>query len=286
MLTLGRAPVQVVALDLGTTLDRVVTAEATHTAAPTGGSLRDRVATLLGAVGSANVLLCLPAHTSEPALREAARVLQHLGVRLAWWAPAEILAGLGAGVDLHEPVGTAIVEVGASHSSAAILSYGGLVDAARTAVGIEDLRRALDDWLAQVHGVRTDTLTILRRVGLRADLGYLALTARELRGGHAVDLHVDSAALASSLAPVTRRLVDPLRSVLATVSPELLGDLMDRGVLLTGGLAVLPGLDQALGEATGLAVLQAESPRHAIARGAQGLVREPELLQRVAFPLL
>lgn len=229
---------------------------------------------------AANVLVALPHDEPEEARQALPVALSEHGLTLVGTVPTHVVAAIGADLPLREAEGSLVVLAGASRVEVAVLSLGGTVvhrsvragldavDAAIAAAVRRDARAVLTS--RQVRRIRRDVVDASPTSASRR----VVVTGRRLDDGSTVDLSIDGALLAPSLAPVLDRIGSTVLDVLRETPPELCADLVDRGVILLGGGASQRGLDARLQQALGLPVLIPDRPAHAIARGLQALLRD------------
>lgn len=217
---------------------------------------------------------------SEKELMAAAAL--ESGAQAVGWAGAEILAALGAGLDVMKPKGKMIVSVGAGVMSASLISYGRIVHTERLPWGAQRIEHDI------IHLVRSQAaLSIGERTAEEIKLSLSsALPARnmkmlavglDLAGGFPMEKEITSA----MIYPAAEPLIDALATLILCCSEqapdELSADLIDEGVTLTGGGALLSGLDETLSEKTGLKVKLAETPELAVVQGLARTLAEEDL---------
>jgi rod shape-determining protein MreB len=197
-------------------------------------------------------------------------------------------AAIGAGLPVTEPTGNMIIDIGAGTTDIAVVSLGGVVYARslRTAGG------EMDDAIIQ-HLKRKHSLLIGERTAerIKCEIGSAAPLEKPLRmdvkGRHLSEgvprtVTVTDAEVRDALAEPVRAILNAVREALECVPPELCGDIHERGVVLTGGVAFLRKLDEYLQKGTGLPVLKAGEPLATVVNGAGKLLADRALLSRVA----
>ncbi|MCK1798343.1 rod shape-determining protein [Streptomyces sp. XM4193] len=221
--------------------------------------------------------VCVP-HEADPlAQRAAIETLTGVGARRVLLVDTLIAAGIGCGLPVEEPEATLIVLCGAAATQVAVLSMGSIVAAAKVPVGGETIEQAIIQHLRNHHelvlpsqSVRALRLDVATG-GLNSPLGTV-VHGRDVATGLGRKVQIDPAEVREVMATPLTSLVDAIRSVLHRCPPDLVADLADRGVMLAGGSALLPGLDERLRQATHMPVRIAEDPSTAAVNGLAALI--------------
>lgn len=203
----------------------------------------------------------------EAAIRAGARNLQLIDAPMA--------AAIGAGLDTESPFANLIVHVGSGGTDIAVIAMGRIVLHEVSEVGGDEFDRAIAHFLEQKHPVivENDVAEDLKvRLGRRAENSDSTPTEYEVVGrdpesGLPRPFTVDDDDVQEALRPALSQLGDTLRSVLERTSPELATDIAERGAVLTGGGALLPGIDRFLATVTGLPVRVAHDPANCVLIG-------------------
>lgn len=263
-----------------------------------GGVIADFEATeqllraLLGKLGRGlrrpKLLICIPSATSEVERRAAQESARAAGAGEVALAPTAICAALGAGLPVSDPVGSMIVDTGAGRTEAAITSLGGTVVGKSLQLAGDSLDDAVQAWLRRSHQLLVGETTAQRlkhHVGsLTPEIdGHLSMRirGRHMATSRPTELDITARALSEPLLEAAVRIRNVVRECLRDAPPELSADIIDRGILLCGGSSHLRGLATLLAEDCGLPVLQAEAPEHCVALGAQRLLDDASLFERV-----
>jgi len=198
-------------------------------------------------------------------------------------------AAIGAGVPLNDEHASAVVDIGGGTTNVAAIVSGSIIASRAERIGSSDIDAAIMDRLRRHHGL-TIGIPTAERVKLelstaiepRAAATKMNVRGRDVQTGSPGAVDITAAEVYAVTIPIIRRIADGVRGMLTELSPEVAGDIYDRGVILTGGGALLDGLPQYLQKQLGLAVRVADDPRFAIVRGLSQLFEEPLLLRRVA----
>jgi len=210
---------------------------------------------------------CTP-HDADPlAERAAIETLVGLGARRVELVDTLIAAGVGCGLPVEQPEATMIMVCGAAATQVAVLSLGSIVTAERIPVGGEAVDHAIVQHLRHQHELMLPSQSVRP---LRIALSGHGLTAqgadsteihgRDVSTGLARSVRVDTAAVRYAIETPLTAVLDGISRVLRACPPDLVADLADRGIMMVGGSALLPGLDQMLRHATGMPVHIAERP--------------------------
>jgi rod shape-determining protein MreB len=232
------------------------------------------------------LLMCVPSESTEAerrALRECGRSAGAAEVMLV---PTALAAGVGAGLPLDEPIGNLLVEVGGGRCEAAVLSLGGIVVSRTLRFGGRALDVLVAQYLARRHGValgeRAAEAVRLRLACAEAPsrARQMRVRGREISTGAARELDVGAEEVTAAVAGVVDAIRKMVRDTLAETPPELAADIYDRGLLLTGALSRMSGLDSAIREVTGLPALLADRPEQCVVLGGERMLGDAELFHR------
>ena len=200
-----------------------------------------------------------------------------------------LAAAIGAGVAVDDPRASAVVDVGAGTTNVAAIVNGAIIAARAERVGSSDIDSAIMDRLRRHRGL-TIGIPTAERIKLELSSALepkdstrkMEVRGRDVQTGSPGAVNVTVAEVYSVTIPIIRRIAEEVRSTLTELPAEVAGDIYDRGIILTGGGALLEGLAQYLQREVGLAVTVADEPRLAIVRGLSQMYDEPMLLRRVA----
>lgn len=198
-------------------------------------------------------------------------------------------AAIGAGVPITDEHASAVVDIGGGTTNVATIVSGSIIASRAERIGSSDIDSAIMDRLRRHRGL---TIGIPSAERLKLELSSaiepkdpnkkIEVRGRDVQTGSPGAVDITAGEVYAVTLPTIRRISDAVSSMLTELAPEVAGDIYDRGVILTGGGALLDGLPQYLQKELGLAVRVAEDPRFAIVRGLSQLYEEPLLLRRVA----
>lgn len=231
------------------------------------------------------VLVGIPTDATEVERRAVSEAAREAGARTVFTLPQPLVAAVGVGLPVLEARGSMVVDIGGGTSEAAMVSLGGIVSSGC-------VRSAGDrmDQVIQAHLRRKRNLLVGERSAEQLKLECGAARAleeplvgrvrgRDLTSGLPRSVEIDSHELAEVLAPSVAELADLVRTTMEGTPPELVGHVMESGIALCGGGALLRGLDHYLSEATGVYCYKVEEPLTAVARGAGTLLADRALLK-------
>ena len=193
-----------------------------------------------------------------------------------------LAAAIGAGLPIQEPIGSLIVDIGGARSEMAVVSMGGIVSGQTVMLGGFDLDVSIQEHVRRAYGVAIGELAadeVKRAVGSAFPLGSgkaALVVGRELSSGNTVEVKLDEVEVRQAMAEPIQRIVDAARRTLAEAPPELTHDVLETGMFLMGGGALLTGLDQLLAQECEVPVHLAENPRETVVRGAGHMLEHLE----------
>ncbi|MGM0583371.1 MAG: rod shape-determining protein [Pseudomonadota bacterium] len=240
-----------------------------------------------GSFASPKILVCVPygaTPVEERAIRES---VMAAGARKAALIPEPIAAAIGAGMPITEATGSMVVDIGGGTTEVAVLSLGDIVYARSIRVGGDKMDEAIISYLRRQQNIligestaeRIKTTIGTARVPEDGRGRSLEIRGRDLLNGIPKEIEVTQGQIAEALAEPVMQIKEAVMSALEATPPDLAADIVDRGVMLTGGGALLGDLDLALREQTGLAITVAEDPLSCVALGTgKALEHERDLI--------
>lgn len=221
----------------------------------------------------------------ERAVREAA--LQ-AGAKEAYLIEEPMAAAIGAGLPVYEPTGNMIVDIGGGTTEVAVISLGGIVTSKSIRVAGDEMDEAIVQHIKRTYNLMIGERTaedIKIKIGSAiwdGNLETYEVRGRDLVTGLPKTVTVNSEEIHKALAETVAAIVDAIKVCLEKTPPELAADIVDRGIVLAGGGALLRHLDRLVSEQTGIPVLLAEEPLYAVALGTGKALENMEILRRVA----
>jgi rod shape-determining protein MreB and related proteins len=234
--------------------------------------LLERVGT--SRMGRPRVLVCVPSAITEVERRAVQEATVQAGARAAYLLEEPMAAAIGAGLPVHEPTGHLVVDVGGGTTEVACISLGGIVAVKAIRVAGFDMDAAIATHVRREYAVVIGERTA-EQVKLAVGSAWpqpgesgIDVTGRELATGLPKTIHVTVAEVREALAEPVGQIVQAVVDTLAEVPPELAGDVLDKGIFLTGGASMLRGLEARIAHEAQVAVHQAEAPLACVVLGA------------------
>ncbi|AZK45880.1 rod shape-determining protein [Paenibacillus lentus] len=219
------------------------------------------------------VLICAPTNITsveQKSIREAA---EHSGAKDVFLEEEPKAAAIGAGMDIYEPSGNMVVDIGGGTTDVAVLSMGDIVTASSIKIAGDTFDVAIIKYIKTKYklliGERTaeDIKIAIGTVHPAGVVAELDIRGRDMVSGLPLTITITSREVQEALSDPVHSIVTAAKSVLERTPPELSADIIDRGVILTGGGALLNGLDELLSEELRVPVLIAEDPMHCVVKG-------------------
>ncbi|WP_456298451.1 rod shape-determining protein [Candidatus Desulforudis audaxviator] len=220
----------------------------------------------------------------ERAVREAALAA---GARECYLIEEPMAAAIGAGLPVHEPTGTMIVDVGGGTTEVAVISLGGIVTSRSIRVAGDEMDEAIIQHVKRNYNLMIGERTaeeLKIKIGTAYPLEHQEteeVRGRDLVSGLPKTVTVTSAEIYRALSEPVSAILDAIRQTLEKTPPELASDIMDRGIMMAGGGALLRGLDRLVSEETQMPVHLAEEPLLAVAYGSGRVLENIDVLRKV-----
>jgi rod shape-determining protein MreB len=232
------------------------------------------------------VVMCAPSGITEVEKRAVEEACLAVGARRVYLIEEPIAAAIGAGLEIAEPTGHLVVDVGGGTSEVAVISLGGIVVSQSLRVGGYDLDEAIMRYVRRVHGLAVGQQTAealkweLASAMPLMDGETAEIRGRDLASGLPKTLLLTNEDLRNAIAEPLESLLATIKETLERTPPELAADIADRGILLAGGGSLLRAFDERLRRETGMPAQLADSPLTCVAVGAGRSLEELETLQR------
>ena len=232
------------------------------------------------------VLVAVPSGITEVENRAVKDSAKRAGAGDVVLVEEPMAAAVGVGLPVAEPVGSMVVDIGGGTTEVAVISLSGIVGKANSVrVGGDDLDDAITQHLKRVYNLMIGELAA-EEIKIKLGSAYPLFDDREMdvkgldtQGRIPKTVRVTAGEIRAALQDPVTTIIETVRSTLENCPPDLAADLIDRGIMLAGGGALLRGLDQLLTEETGLPVFVAEEPLLAVARGTGIMLEAIESIQ-------
>lgn len=221
------------------------------------------------------IIVCVPSGSTAVERRAIQESALSAGARRVYLIEEPMAAAIGAGLPVTEPTGSMVVDIGGGTTEVAVLSLGGIVYARSVRVGGDKMDEAIIAYIRRHHNLLVGEASaerIKKEVGSAAippdgDGMTIEIKGRDLMNGVPKEIAIGQRQIAESLAEPVGAIVEAVKVALEATPPELAADIVDKGIVLTGGGALLANLDQVLRDETGLPVSIADDPLSCVALG-------------------
>jgi rod shape-determining protein MreB and related proteins len=219
------------------------------------------------------VMVCVPSGITAVEERAVIDATRQAGARDAYTIEEPFAAAIGANLPVWEPTGSMVVDIGGGTTEVAIISLGGIVTSQSIRIAGDEMDEAIVNYIRKTYnlmiGERTAE-TIKMEVGSAGDpegIENMEIRGRDLLTGLPKTIEITAEEISKALHDTVYAIVDSVKNTLEKTPPELAADIMDRGIVLTGGGALLRNLDKVISQETKMPVLIAENPLDCVAIG-------------------
>ena len=239
-------------------------------------------------VFGARMVICVPSGITGVEQRAVQEAAEYAGARKpAYIIEEPMAAAIGAGLPIHEPTGNMVVDIGGGTTEVAVISLGGIVTSKSIRIGGDELDEAIITYIKKEHslalGERTaEEMKMALGSATVLDEEFQAeIRGRDLITGLPKTIVVSTKEIRKAIEEPISAIVDAVKYTLDNTPPELAADIMEQGIVLTGGGALLNGLDKRLHEETGMPIVVANNPLQCVALGSGQCLEAFEALKRV-----
>lgn len=232
------------------------------------------------------VVISIPGNATSTERRAVVEGAIRAGAKEAYLMKEAVLAAIGAGVPIHSPEGHLVADIGGGTTDIAVISLGGMVTGMSARVGGDQMDAAIQEYVKRKYGCLIGERTAEElKIAIGAALPQKEEETVEVRGRDLVTglpriVEISSNEITEAIADILREIVQTVKQVLAATPPELINDIMDSGIVLTGGTAFLRGIDELIQRSSGVAVHVADDPMHAAVKGTGRVLDNIELYRR------
>jgi rod shape-determining protein MreB len=234
------------------------------------------------------VVVAVPSGITEVEKRAVKESAEQAGAREVYLIEEPMAAAIGVGLPVQEAAGNMIVDIGGGTTEVAIISLSGIVYSRSVRVAGDELDDSIINYMKRAYNLMIGERTaeeIKLRIGSAFPLGKettMEVKGRDMVAGLPKTITITSQEVREAMLEPLNAIIDAVRTTLERCPPELSADLVDRGIMLAGGGALLRGLDKLLQEETALPVHVAEDPLSAVGEGAGRVLNELEFLRKVS----
>jgi rod shape-determining protein MreB and related proteins len=240
-----------------------------------------------GHMAKPRIVVAVPSGLTGVELSAVREAGHQAGARRVYIFEEPVAAAIGAGLPVSEPTGTMVVDIGGGTTEIAVISFGGIVTSQSIRVAGDELDQAIITYARKKHSILLGERTA---ENLKISIGSalpvpseppVEIRGRDLASGWPKISEITAEEVRSAIEDPLNVIIDAVKTTLEKCPPELAGDVMDRGIALTGGGALLRGLDERLREETGLPIHVADNPLESVVLGAGRCVDEFDTLGQI-----
>ncbi len=236
---------------------------------------------------SPQVVICVPSGATAVERRAIQESALSAGARRVYLIEEPLAAALGAGLPINEPVGSMVVDIGGGTTEVAVMALGGIVYSRSVRVGGDKMDEAIASYIRRKHSLligETSSERIKKEVGtaavpLNGHEVSIQIKGRDLVSGVPKTITLQQRELAEALSEPVGQIIEAVKVALETTPPELVADIVDHGIVLTGGGALLANLDVVLSSETNLPVTIAEDALTCVALGTGEAIENLKLMK-------
>lgn len=227
------------------------------------------------AFSSPEIIICVPSGSTAVERRAIQESAQAGGARQVYLIEEPIAAAIGAGLPVTEPTGSMIVDIGGGTTEVAVISLGGIVYSRSVRCAGDKMNEAIMNYVRRYHNLLIGEVTaerIKKTIGTASipehgEGKLMEIKGRDLMNGVPKEIVLSEAQIAEALADPVGQILEAVKVALENTAPELAADIVDKGIVLTGGGALLRNLDLVMRHATGLPVIIADDPLTCVVMG-------------------
>jgi rod shape-determining protein MreB len=234
------------------------------------------------------MVICVPSGITGVEQRAVAEAAEFAGARKPVYIIEEpMAAAIGAGLPVHEPAGNMVVDIGGGTTEVAVISLGGIVTAGSIRIGGDELDDSIINYIKKEYSVALGERTAEEikcyygSAWALEEEHYFEIRGRDLITGLPKPVMTSTGEIREAIEEPVAAIVDAVKVTLDKTPPELAADIMQRGIVITGGGALLHGMGERLEHETGMPIVIAPNPLHAVAIGSGQCLEEFEVLKGV-----
>ncbi len=235
------------------------------------------------------VIIGVPSRITEVEQRAVRESATHAGAREVYLIEEPVAAAIGAGLPITEPSGNMVVDIGGGTTDIAVISLGGIVCSESVKVAGDQMDEAIMSYVKRRYNLLIGE-HMAEKVKMEVGSAYpleeqktMMVKGRDMISGIPRTVVVNDAEIREALEEPIHSIINALRTALENTPPELAGDIIDRGVVLTGGGSMLPGLATRFQEETNLPIITVDDPLTSVVLGVGKVLDEIELFKKVAL---
>jgi rod shape-determining protein MreB and related proteins len=238
------------------------------------------------------IIICVPSGITEVEKRAVQDSAQHAGAREVLLVPEPIAAAIGVGLPVGKPSGNMIIDIGGGTTEIAVMALNSIVNQQSIRVGGDEMDEAIVQYVKKAYNLLIGEQTaeqIKIKIGSAFRLEQeeeMEIKGRDLVAGIPKTMKISSVEVREALSEPLQQIVDALMQSLEKTPPELASDIVDRGIVMTGGGSLLRGIDMLLREATNLPITVAEDPLSCVVLGTGKILDDPSQYEKVLMSVV
>ncbi|MEA2097797.1 MAG: rod shape-determining protein [Patescibacteria group bacterium] len=233
------------------------------------------------------VIVSVPAGITSTERRAVIDATIQAGAKIAYVVKEPILAAIGADIPINTPFGNMIIDIGGGTSEVAVISLGGVVSFSSVRVGGDKIDYAISEYIRKKHSVaigERNAEEIKIKIGNaiieKDEENFMEIRGRDLVSGLPKTIKISSDEITEAIQDELREITKTVKNVLQETPPELSSDVIDRGMVLSGGGALLRNLDKLLSQSTGVPCYVADDPLLCVAKGTGSILENLDIYKR------
>ena len=232
------------------------------------------------------MVICVPSGVTEVERRAVRDSGERANAREVYLIEEPVAAAIGIGLDISKPIGNIIIDIGGGTTEIAVIALDGVVTKEAIRVAGDEMDEAIIQWFRNEHKLDIGSSTaenIKKSVGsaMRVNSEMIAVKGRDLVSGIPKTIEVSSDEIRQALKDPINAIVEAVKRALEQTPPELSADILDRGILMTGGGSMLKGIDQLIRERTNVPVNVAEEPLLSVVKGTRKVLEDVKKYESV-----
>jgi rod shape-determining protein MreB len=237
------------------------------------------------------IVIGIPSDVTEVERRAVYEAAMSAGARETWLIEEPMAAAIGAGLPIGEPHGSMIVDIGGGTTEVAVISLGGVVENRAVRIAGDELDQDIVGYMRQRHNLAIgERMAEEIKIAVGAAVpglnqGSVMVRGRNVKSGLPEEVSVTSAEVTEAISGSLNSIVEAVTDTIDDTPPELVADLMARGITVAGGGSLLPGMDALLHERTNMEIHIAEDPLGCVVRGTGKALGDVDVLRRVTVDL-
>lgn len=236
------------------------------------------------------IVMTVPMEITEVERKAVEDAALSAGAREAFLVEAPLASAIGAGLPIEESIGNMVVDIGGGTTEIAVISLSGIVTWKSLTVAGDEMTKNILQYARDVFNILLGEKVaeeVKCRIGSSLDLGEplrMTMRGRDLITGLPKEVAVSDGQIREALNRSVRTIIENIKATIEVTPPELVADIYERGIVLTGGGALLRGIERSIAKEADIPVRIADDPQTALVRGAGALLSNKELLKEISLP--